>query len=81
MNSSYGILCGAIPERILEGTVEKDIWIWITPALSEYQVDGNGSTTTRPFPPNLQSVTPEAPKLRSARGDLKPMAANEKEVV
>lgn len=78
MDLSYGILHGTIPERVREGFANKDIWA-VFP--NKHQVDGTNSRATRPFSPNLQRVAPESPELRSVGSDLKPMVANEDEVV
>ena len=48
---------------------------------AQNEVDRGGPGPLISSPPLFQGVTPETPKLRSVRGDLKPMMTNEEEVV
>lgn len=75
MNRSYGITCGAIPELVPEGFVERDGIL-----CGQYKIEGSGSGTLILLQPLFQSVAPKCPKLRGTRGDLGPMVTNEKEV-
>ena len=79
MDLSYGILVGITPNRVPEGFTEEDSTVGF--ASPQHQVDGSSSGMIMALLPILKGVSPEAPQLRSAGCDLKPMVANEEEVV
>ena len=68
-----------VPECILEGLVEGIV----KGDVRSYQqkLEGGASGKVMALLPISQSVSPEAPKFRSARCDLEPVVANEEEVV
>ena len=76
MNKSDGISVCTVLEYVAHGGVEVPPVVVI-----EHQVEWSGPRTMTPSSPILRSVSPETPDLWSLRGDLKPMMANEKEVV
>ena len=79
VNSSYGALHDATPDRILEGFIEGGVGVIFIRI--QHQVEGCSSGTGMTFLPILQSVPPEAPEFRGERRTLEPVVANEEEVV
>jgi len=78
MDPSDGIPGGTILEFVVQGGIRM---VTVKRMTTQYQVEGSGSGMRIPPRPVLEVVTPEAPKLRSTRGDLEPVMANEQEVV
>lgn len=81
MYLTYEISPRAISDCTSEGIVEKGSGIAPDSELVKHQVDRDSYGVMMAFPPFHQGVSPETPKLRSARSDLEPMVANEEEVV
>jgi len=80
VDSTYGILRDATPDRILEGFVEEEIRVGFVSIQHQVEVGGSCQTAIT-FLPVPQSGSPEAPKFRGARRDLEPVVANEEEIV
>ena len=78
MDASDRIPGCTILEYVAQGGVEITVVAVIT---VQDQVEWNSPGTTAPSGPVLQGVAPETPNLRSPRGDLEPVMANEEEVV
>ena len=79
MNSSYGALCDASSDRILEGFIEGNARVAF--ASVQHHVERSGSGTAMAFLPILQGVSPETPEFRGKRRNLEPVVTNEEEVV
>ena len=77
MNPSNSISIGAILEDTGQGGVEKSVVVLDV----QNQVERRGPRTIMPPRPILRVVSPEAPNLWGAQGDLGPVVANEEEVV
>ena len=67
-----------IPERILQGFVERPNWAL---RFIQHKIEEGGSTGMRELSlPDFQTVTPEAPELQEAAGDFEPVVTNEEVV-
>ena len=78
MSTSDVIPGGTVPEYVAQGGVEMTILAFIA---VQDQVEWSSPRTMGPSSPILRSTSPETPKVRSPRGDLEPVMANEEEVV
>ena len=76
MNPPYGVLRGTILENATECVIQAVIF-----APYQHQVKRGRPATGMSVRPALNRISPETPKLRSTRGDSKPMVADEEEVV
>jgi len=79
VNSSYGALHDATPDRILEGFIEGSTRIMFV--IIQDQVEGSSSGTGMTSLPIPQRVPPEAPEFWGERCNLEPVVTNEEEVV
>ena len=78
---SYDIPRGMISERVLNGVVDRGLRSCTRSVVQDQVYRGRLRMTTEPLLPVLQSVSAVGPKFRGVRRDLKPMIANEEEVV
>ena len=77
MNPPDSVSGGTILEYVEQGGVEGRIVVLYT----QDQIEWSGPGTATPSCPVFGGVSPETPKLGSARGDVEPVTANEQEVV
>ena len=76
MDPAYSVLCGTVPECVSQVVIEGVPLLFL-----QHKVEWGCWVSKVPSRPIFQAVSPKPPKVWSARGDLKPVMADEEEVV